>query len=384
MKYVGLIWAGIFRKPVRSLLTMASIVIAFLLFGILQSVTVSFNSGIILAEADRLVVAPKYSIIDDIPVSYGPRIAQTPGVKYVTHMSWFGGTYKDPENFFPRWPVDTGQFFEIFPEFMLDEGEKQQFKTLRTAAIVGREVADKYDIQVGDKMPLIANIWPNKDNRLWEFDLVGIYDGRDEKVAADQMYMNYEFFDEYRAFGTGGVGQFVITIEDQGQSAEIAKRIDAMFANSSDETKTQTEKAYNQMFANQAGNIALVMTAILSAVFFTILLLTGNTMSQAMRERIPELAILKTLGFTNRSVLLLVLTESVCMAMVGCVLGLVVAAAVIAEMPASVPFLGGTVMPAVVAIEGVVVAILLGLVVGAPPAWNAMKLSIVDALREHA
>ena len=384
MKYVGLIWAGIFRKPVRSLLTMASIVIAFLLFGILQSVTVSFNSGVILAEADRLVVAPKYSIIDDIPVSYGPRIARTPGVKYVTHMSWFGGTYKDPENFFPRWPVDTGQFFEIFPELILDEGEKQQFKTLRTAAIVGREVADKYDIQVGDKMPLVANIWPNKDNAPWEFDVVGIYDGKDEKVAADQMYMNYEFFDEYRAFGAGGVGQFMITIEDQGQSAEIAGRIDAMFANSSDETKTQTEKAYNQMFANQAGNIALIMTGILSAVFFTILLLTGNTMSQAMRERIPELAILKTLGFTNRSVLLLVLTESVCIAMVGCVLGLVVAGVVIAEMPASVPFLGGTVMPAIVAIEGVVVAILLGLVVGAPPAWNAMKLSIVDALGEHA
>ena len=384
MKYVGLIWAGIFRKPVRSLLTMASIVIAFLLFGILQSVTVSFNSGVILAEADRLVVAPKYSIIDDIPVSYGPQIARTPGVKYVTHMSWFGGTYKDPENFFPRWPVDTGQFFEIFPELILDEGEKQQFKTLRTAAIVGREVADKYDIQVGDKMPLVANIWPNKDNAPWEFDVVGIYDGKDEKVAADQMYMNYEFFDEYRAFGAGGVGQFMITIEDQGQSAEIAGRIDAMFANSSDETKTQTEKAYNQMFANQAGNIALIMTGILSAVFFTILLLTGNTMSQAMRERIPELAILKTLGFTNRSVLLLVLTESVCIAMVGCVLGLVVAGVVIAEMPASVPFLGGTVMPAIVAIEGVVVAILLGLVVGAPPAWNAMKLSIVDALGEHA
>ncbi len=384
MKYVGLIWAGIFRKPVRSLLTMASIVIAFLLFGILQSVTVSFNSGVILAEADRLVVAPKYSIIDDIPVSYGPRIARTPGVKYVTHMSWFGGTYKDPENFFPRWPVDTGQFFEIFPELILDEGQKQQFKTLRTAAIVGREVADKYDIQVGDKMPLVANIWPNKDNAPWEFDVVGIYDGKDEKVAADQMYMNYEFFDEYRAFGAGGVGQFMITIEDQGQSAEIAGRIDAMFANSSDETKTQTEKAYNQMFANQAGNIALIMTGILSAVFFTILLLTGNTMSQAMRERIPELAILKTLGFTNRSVLLLVLTESVCIAMVGCVLGLVVAGVVIAEMPASVPFLGGTVMPAIVAIEGVVVAILLGLVVGAPPAWNAMKLSIVDALGEHA
>ena len=384
MKYVGLIWAGIFRKPVRSLLTMASIVIAFLLFGILQSVTVSFNSGVILAEADRLVVAPKYSIIDDIPVSYGPQIARTPGVKYVTHMSWFGGTYKDPENFFPRWPVDTGQFFEIFPELILDEGEKQQFKTLRTAAIVGREVADKYDIQVGDKMPLVANIWPNKDNAPWEFDVVGIYDGKDEKVAADQMYMNYEFFDEYRAFGAGGVGQFMITIEDQGQSAEIAGRIDAMFANSSDETKTQTEKAYNQMFANQAGNIALIMTGILSAVFFTILLLTGNTMSQAMRERIPELAILKTLGFTNRSVLLLVLTESVCIAMVGCVLGLVVAGLIIAEMPASVPFLGGTVMPAIVAIEGVVVAILLGLVVGAPPAWNAMKLSIVDALGEHA
>lgn len=384
MKFIALIWAGIFRKPVRSLLTLASIVVAFLLFGLLQAVTVAFNSGAALSEADRLVVAPKYSIIDDIPVSYGARVAQVPGVKFVTHMSWFGGTYKEPGNFFPRWPVDVEYFFEVFPEYLLSDEQKQQFASTRTAAIVGREIADKYELKVGDKIPLVSSIWPNKDGGPWEFDLVGIYEGKDDTVSTSQMFMNYAFFDEYRAFGEGGVGQFMIAIEDPKASAAIARQIDSLFTNSSDETKTQTEKAYNQMFANQAGDIALIMTGILSAVFFTILLLTGNTMSQAIRERIPELAILKTVGFSNRAVLMIVLTESTVMTLMGSALGLAISAFVIQGMPASTPFLGGTTLPSIVVGQGVLTALILGLIVGTPPAVRAMQLSIVDALGEHA
>ena len=384
MKFIALIWAGIFRKLVRSLLTLASIVVAFLLFGLLQAVTVAFNSGAALSEADRLVVAPKYSIIDDIPVSYGARVAQVPGVKFVTHMSWFGGTYKEPGNFFPRWPVDVEYFFEVFPEYLLSDEQKQQFASPRTAAIVGREIADKYELKVGDKIPLVYSIWPNKDGGPWEFDLVGIYEGKDDTVSTSQMFMNYAFFDEYRAFGEGGVGQFMIAIEDPKASAAIARQIDSLFTNSSDETKTQTEKAYNQMFANQTGDIALIMTGILSAVFFTILLLTGNTMSQAIRERIPELAILKTVGFSNRAVLMIVLTESTVMTLMGSALGLAISAFVIQGMPASTPFLGGTTLPSIVVGQGVLTALILGLIVGTPPAVRAMQLSIVDALGEHA
>jgi putative ABC transport system permease protein len=384
VKFIALIWAGIFRKLVRSLLTLASIVVAFLLFGLLQAVTVAFNSGAALSEADRLVVAPKYSIIDDIPVSYGARVAQVPGVKFVTHMSWFGGTYKEPGNFFPRWPVDVEYFFEVFPEYLLSDEQKQQFASTRTAAIVGREIADKYELKVGDKIPLVSSIWPNKDGGPWEFDLVGIYEGKDDTVSTSQMFMNYAFFDEYRAFGEGGVGQFMIAIEDPKASAAIARQIDSLFTNSSDETKTQTEKAYNQMFANQTGDIALIMTGILSAVFFTILLLTGNTMSQAIRERIPELAILKTVGFSNRAVLMIVLTESTVMTLMGSALGLAISAFVIQGMPASTPFLGGTTLPSIVVGQGVLTALILGLIVGTPPAVRAMQLSIVDALGEHA
>ena len=382
MKFLGLVRAGLFRRPVRSLLTIASILVAFLLFGLLQSVTVSFNSGIILSGADRLVVAPKYSIIDDIPVSYGPRIAGVPGVVHVTHLSWFGGTYKDAGNFFPRWPVDTEAFFEVYPELDLPEDRKAAFKSLRTAAIIGTQVAETHGIKVGDKIPLIPNIWPNKDKLPWEFDVVGVYDS-DDPLRLNEMFINYEYFDEYRAFGQGTVGQFVVRIRDPSRNAEIARQIDALFANSSDETKTQTEKAYNQMFANQIGDIALIMTAILSAVFFTILLLTGNTMVQSLRERIPELAILKTVGFSNRSVLCIVLAEAIMIVLVGSLPGLAIAALIIEGLPVSTPFLGGMSLPGIVVAEGVLVAILLGVLVGLPPAVRANRLSIVEALGEH-
>ena len=383
MKYLSLVWAGLRRKPVRSILTLLSIVVAFILFGVLQSVTHAFGSGVALAGTDRLVVAPKYSIIDSIPVSYGARIAQVPGVQHLTHLSWFGGVYKEPQNFFPRWPVDPAEFFEVFPEIELPAEQKAEFQQRRTAAIVGAELAETYGFQLGDKVPLIPDIWPNKDNGAWEFDVVGIYAG-DDSVLQNQMYMNFAFFDEYRVFGQGLVGQFMIKIDDPERAAAIGAQIDGMFANSSDETKTQTEKAYNQMFANQTGNIVLIMTGILSAVFFTLILLTANTMAQSVRERIPEVAILKTVGFSGPGVLALVLAESLAVALAGSLPGLGLAALAIAAMPASVPFLGGTSLPGLVALQGLLAAMALGLLAGLPPALRALRLSIVDALRVNA
>ncbi len=385
MKYFGLIWTSLFRKPVRSALTFGSIFIAFLLFGVLQSVSVALTEGPDLAGVDRLVVAPKYSIIDDIPLAYQERIRAIQGVGTIAHQSWFGGTYKDSTNFFPRWPVPPREFMEVYSEYAMPEEQKRAFANTRTGAIVGKTIAEKYDMNVGDKIVLIPDIWQNKDNGPWEFDLVGIYDSEDEALQ-NQMFMNYDYFDEYRSFGSGGVGTFVLKLTEPARSAEIAVEIDAMFANSNDETKTSTEKAYNQMFAKQMGDIGFIMTSILSAVFFTILLLTGNTMSQAIRERIPELAILKTLGFTNVGVLIIVLTEAIFIALIAAIPAIALAGIVV-QAPAigsAMPFLADSELTNTVIMQGIGLAVLLGLVAGGPPAIRAMRLSITDALGEHA
>ncbi len=384
MKYLGLILAAMLRKPVRSALTVASLFIAFLLFGLLHSVSVAFTQGINFSGVNRLIVAPKYSIIDDIPLNYMNRLRGIQGVELIAHRSWFGGTYQDSQQFFARWPVPPAEFLEIYPEFILPAGEKEAFIKTRTGTILGREVADAYGVKLGDKLPIIPDIWPNKDNGPWVFDVVGVFDGADDSVDTNQMFINYEFFDEYRQFGNGGVGNFVLQISDPVRSAEIAAEIDAMFANSNDETKTTTEKAYNQMFAKQIGDIGFIMTGILSAVFFTILLLTGNTMGQAIRERIPELAILKTIGFNNRSVLMLVLAEAVFLTLLGCIPGLAVAQLLIPGLAGMAPFFDGVEMTITIYLQGLGLAVLLGFIVGLPPALRAMRLNIVDALSEHS
>ena len=382
MKFISLIWAALFRKPVRSLLTLLSIFVAFLLFGLLQSVSIAFSQGISFSGADRLAVAPKYSMTDMMPVSYQNQIKNVKGVKAVSHQTWFGGTYKEVSNFFPRWPVPAKEFLALYPEYVLPEKQKQVFINSRTGAIVGRSLADEYNLKVGDRIPIIPDIWQNKDNATWEFDLVGIFEGKTDTVEENQMFINFEYFDEYRVWGEGEVGNFMVQIDDSEAGAAIAAEIDALFANSTSETKTSTEKAYAQMFANQVGDIGFIMTSILSAVFFTILLLTGNTMAQAVRERIPELAILKTLGFSNMAVLIIVLAESVFISLLGALPGLALAAAIMPGLGESVPFLGDIKFTTTILTQGVTLALLLGLLVGLPPSLRALRLNIVDALTD--
>ncbi|MCG8463914.1 MAG: ABC transporter permease, partial [Xanthomonadales bacterium] len=325
MKYFGLLWAGLFRKRARTILTMASLVVAFLLFGLLQAVQSAFVAGVDVSNAGRLITNGRYSIIDLLPISHAQRIAATPGVEAVTHATWFGGQYQDPANFFPKFPVEPEAYLDLYPEIMLSAAQREAFINTRTGVVVAKGLADRFQWSIGDRIPIIADIWQGKDGNTWQFDLVGIYELPEDSNLGDSMLINYSYFDENRAGAQGQVGWFISRMSDPNQAGEVAAAIDQQFLNSNNETKSATEQEFFLSFAKQIGNIGLIVAAILGAVFFTIVLVTGNTMSQAVRERIPELAVLKTLGFSNQKVLALVLSESVLLSLIGGGIGLLIA-----------------------------------------------------------
>lgn len=381
MKYFGLLWAGLFRKRARTILTMASLLVAFLLFGLLQAVQSAFVAGVDVSNAGRLITNGRYSIIDLLPISHAQRIAATPGVEAVTHATWFGGQYQDPANFFPKFPVEPEAYLDLYPEIMLSAAQREAFVNTRTGVVVAKGLADRFKWSIGDRIPIIADIWQGKDGNTWQFDLVGIYELPEDSNLGDSMLINYSYFDENRAGAQGQVGWFISRMIDPNQAGEVAAAIDQQFLNSNNETKSATEQEFFLSFAKQIGNIGLIVTAILGAVFFTIVLVTGNTMSQAVRERIPELAVLKTLGFSNQKVLALVLSESVLLSLIGGGLGLLLAFVLVPGVAQAMRgFLPGMAFTPGALGLGVVVAVVLGVVVGLFPALKAMRLSIVDAL----
>ncbi|MBI3561103.1 MAG: ABC transporter permease [Gammaproteobacteria bacterium] len=384
MKYLHLIWANLFRKKTRSLLTVLSIVVAFLLFGMLDAVRVAFTVRDSLEGASRLVVSSKLSIIQPLPYADLAQIQRIPGVEAVAFANWFGGIYQDRKNFFANFAV-SNNYLDLYPEFVMPEDQKQTFMATRTGAVVGRNLAKRFGWKIGDKIPLQATIFPHKSTgNTWTFDLVGIFHARDSSNAnqEDQMIFHYDYFDEGRTFGNGTVGWYMVKIADPRHTSQIAQTIDHLYANSVAETKTQTEKQFNLDFAKQLGDIGLIVSSIMGAVLFTILLLTGNTMSQAVRERIPEYAVLKTIGFSNQTVLWLVLGEALLMIALGGVFGL--GLSVLGADALSAAFRGGVFQVAVQTwLSGSVLMVVLGLAVGFPPALRAMRLRIVDALSGH-
>ena len=382
MKFMPLIWANLKRKKLRTLLTAQSILVAFLLFGYLCAIREALNAGVSVAGADRLVVRHKVSLIQLLPETYKARMEKISGVVSATHQTWFGGIYQDPRNFFPQMPVVPEEFLAMYPEFILAPEAKNRWLETRTGAIVGRKTADRFKLKVGDRVPIRSTIWGKKDgSRVWEFDIVGIFDGRDKSVDTTPLYFRYDYFEESRAFGSGRVGWYAIRVRDPAQSAEIAKQVDEEFANSPAETKTETEGAFVQAFAKQVGDIALITAAILSAVFFTILLVAGNTMSQAVRERTGELGALKAIGFTNRRVLGLVLAESCLLAGFGGGLGLGLATLLISRGDPTGSLLPLFHLPGRDVVKGCLFALALGLATGVLPALQAMRLRVADALR---
>ena len=384
MSNFRLVWANLHRHPVRTYLTLLSVLVAFLLFGLLRTLAIWFTAGPAEdASADRLIVTGKYAIIDLLPISQMNAILAVDDVEAVTHQTWFGGNYQDPSNFFPKFPVEPRAYFEMYPELVIEPDDLDAFQRTRTGAVVPVEFVERFGWQIGDKIPIEADIWPMQDgNRIWIFDLVGTYTTETEGLGGTFLF-HYDFFDEARGYAPGTVGWWTVRIADPDRAPEVGKAIDALFENSQNPTKTGTEDEFGRAFAAQIGDIGLMATGILSAVFFTVLLLTGNTMAQTLRERIPELAVLKTLGFGNNRVACYMLGESVLICTLGGILGIGLAALIapVANTFAAQFAPGAFDMSLPVAAAGVGVAMLLGVVVGAVPAWSARRLTIADALR---
>jgi len=380
MKFLPLLWSSLWRKKTRTVFTLLSIFVAFLLFGLLMAIRTAFTFGVDIAGLDRLVLIHKVSLIMPLPVSYLERLEATEGVALATHNTWFGGVYQDPSNFFAQIVVEPEPFMQIYPEFRLPPEQMAAWLADRQGAIVGVDLARRFGWEVGDRVPIQGTIWQPKQGPVWEFNIVGLYDG-DPGVDKTQFFFRYDYLDENRRQGTGLVGWYVVKIADASQAQQMAARFDDMFANSSAETKTTTEKGFVEGFAKQVGDIGAIMIAILAAVLFTMLLVAANTMAQSVRERTSEMGVLKTLGFSNVSILGLVIGESLLIAIIGGGLGLLAAWLFIRQGDPTGGMLPVFMLPPRDLTIGIVLVAVLGAVAGLLPAISAMQLRITDALR---
>jgi putative ABC transport system permease protein len=383
MTKTGFVVANLFRKKTRTILTLLSVIVAFTLFGLLQSLNHIFDAGTDFIGATRLITQARVSFTQPIPLSMLPQLEKVPGVSHVAHMQWFGGVWKKDNTQLFTFAVDPMRQHEVYPEWVMPEAQWQQFQNTRTGMIVGRVLADRYGWKVGQKVPLSSDIYPMQNgSKDWTFDLVGIFDGKDEdwQRQTQNIFINHDYFDEENQFGKGRTNFFILELADGADGAAISRTVDAMYENSPDETKTQTEKDFNVGFLKQIGDIGMIVRWILFAVFFTLLLVVGNTMAQSVRERVPELAVLKTLGFSDGTVLGFVLAEAGVLVLVGGMLGMLIAtgfSAFISKMTAGqfdIVVSGWVWMTAGIAV------VVMTLAVGLLPALRARRLKIVDAL----
>ena len=385
MKYMHLIWASLFRRKTRTILTLVSIVAAFLLFGLLDAVRTSFaQAGQSANGAQRLQTGSRLSFIQALPQSLEARIAQVPGVKTVTYANWFGGAYQDPHNQVFSFAV-APNYLDVYPEMSVSEAERKAFADARTGVLVGEGLMQRFHWKVGDRIPMQSTIFPDRSgSKNWVFDISGVIHSTDKKSAGffDQlMLLHWAYFDDTTPYNRGQAGWYVTRVTDVNQADRVAKAIDALSANSDHETRTLSEQAATASWMKQIADIGLIVSSIMGAVFFTLMLLSGNTMMQAVRERTGELAVLKTIGFSSASVLAMVLAESVLLLVLGGVIGIGLAEPLIPLI--SKGSNGMLSLPPVGASSwalGLSLMLGIGVVVGALPAWSAMRLNIVDAL----
>jgi putative ABC transport system permease protein len=375
--------ANLFRKKTRTILTLLSVIMAFLLFGLLQSVNHIFSAGADFVGATRLMTQARVSFTSPLPLSMLPKLESVQGVARVSYSQWFGGVWHEQNTPLFMFAVDPIRHHDVYPEWVMPDEQWKAFANTRTAMIAGKQIADKYGWKVGQKIPISSNIFPQKNgSKDWAFDLVGIFDGKDEdwKKRATLIYINHDYFDEENQFSKGRTNFYVLKLVDGANAEQVSKTVDAMFENSPDETKTQTEKDFNVGFIKQIGDIGMIVRWILFAVFFTLLLVVGNTMAQSVRERIPELAVLKTLGFSDGSVLGFVLAEAGAICAFGGLIGMGLATLLgaMVEKGSGGQFqlhVGGSVWSI-----GLSAIVLMSIAVGLLPALRAQRLKIVDAL----
>jgi len=378
MKFLPLLLANLRRKKLRTLLTVGSFIVALFLFGFLAIIHGAFSGGVDLVGIDRLMVINKVSIIQPLPLSYKDQIQRIPGVKYVTYQSWFGGIYQDPKNFFPSFAIDVDNQRQVYPEQVVSDDQWNAFVADREGAIVGSKTAKRFHWKIGDRVPLTAPIY---GVGAWEFNIRGIYDSPRDGVDLSQFWLHYKYLDERRQIEKGNIGWYTVKLDSPDDSVRVEKTIDNMFANSPYETKSETLQAAAAGWVKQAGNIEFLILAIGGVVFFTLLLVTGNTMAIAVRERIGELAVLKAVGYSDRFVLFFVLAESLFISMVGGALGLALAKLLTLAGDPTGGLLQSFVLPGSAIVLGLFAAFAVGILAGILPATSAMRLRVVDALR---
>jgi putative ABC transport system permease protein len=380
MKFLPLVWKNVWRRKFRTTFTLLSIFVAFLLFGLLMTIRTAFSFGVDIAGRDRLILIHKVSLILQLPYSYLARLKATPGVELATHQTWFNGIYQDPSNDFANIAVEPEPFLNIFREFRVPRDQAAAWLKDRQGAIAGRDLANRFGWKIGDRIPLIGTLYQPKQGAAWDFNLVGIYDA-EEGADNSQFFFQYDYLDENRANNEGVVGWYVVKIADPSHAVVLSRTFDEMFANSSAETKTTTQKGFVDGFAKQVGNIGAIVVAISSVVLFMFGLIVASTMAQSVRERTSELAVLKTLGFTGRRILALVLAESLLIVLLSGGLGLAVAWLFVQQGDPTGGLLPVFTLPSRDVVIGLGLAAAIGLLAGAPPALGAMRLRITDALR---
>jgi len=377
MKYLPLIFANLSRKKLRTVLTIGSFAVAVFLFGFLAIIHGAFSGNLGVIGVDRLMVINKVSIIQPLPLSYKAQIERIPGVKYVTAQTWFGGIYQDPKNFFASFAVDPETQRLVFPELAVPDDQWQKFVNDREGAIVGARTAKRFGWKVSDRVPLQAPIYGGA----WEFNIDGIYNNPKDGVDLTQFWLHDKYLEERRTFGKGQIGWYTVSLSNPDDAPRIIKAIDDQFANSPFETKSETLAEMTASWVKQAGNIEFLIMAIGAVVFFTLLLVTGNTMALSVRERMGELAVMKAVGFSDRFVLFIVLAESLTIALIGGIVGILLAKLMTLGGDPTGGVLYSFILPISAIILGIAAALGIGMMAGIIPATNAMRLRVVDALR---
>tara|TARA_R110000868_G_scaffold11516_6_gene56405 strand:+ start:20212 stop:21369 length:1158 start_codon:yes stop_codon:yes gene_type:complete len=377
-----LIRKNLFRKKMRAILLIFSIMIAFLIFGALGAFYSVWTSGASTAADNRLVTVNRINFTVSMPFAYWSRVQSVEGVTNVTHASWFGGYYREPANFIQTFAVDPESYLAVYPELTMPDEQRAAFLNTRDCLLVGADLAAQYEWSVGERIPLLSNIWQKQDGTAsWDFEICGIFDAEDDKVPANYAMFHYDYYNEALAFNRDNIGWMVLTTADASMNDQISREIDALFANSPAETETNTEAAFNEAFAAQFGNVALILLFVVGAAFMTILMIVGTTMVMAINERTKEIGVMKTLGFPAPRIFRMVLIESILLSLVGGLLGLGVATLLVAgAAPAVGGFLPGLHMPMTVVVLGLALATALGFITGIVPAINAHRVTIVTAL----
>ncbi len=381
MNDLFLIYKNLTRKKLRLFLTSFAIFIAFLIFGAVSALKGSLDSGIEMSADNRLVVVHKINFTVSLPYAYVNKVKQIEGVKDVTHANWFGGYYQEPSNQIVALAVDPASYFDVYSELIIAPQQKAQWLKNQTGMLIGERLAKVYGWKVGDRIPISSNIFSHNDGgHTWDFVVDGIFSAEEVQTDTGYLVFHYKYFKETQTFGGDNVGWLVLTTKSSSINEKVAKAIDKEFANSQAETETSTEKAFNKAFLEQLGNIGLIIFSVVFMAFFTILVVVGNTMVLAVRERTNEIAVLKTLGFTSMRIFKMILAESLLLAFLGGLTGLGVSYIVIKGVSEQLArFLPNMVLTTDIVLQALFYMLALGLISGIIPAVNALRLNIVSA-----